>query len=93
MQHFHLGFGTGWESAPELASSNNITQHDFWAATFFFAIQLHKQQYFTHEYHLVSSVVECTDLECNTLSLNCKKITLCWKCLWARDCFQHLEAK
>ncbi len=36
------------ESAPELASSDNTSQHVFWLAIFFFAIQLHnlKLQYF-----------------------------------------------
>ncbi len=34
------------ESAPELAGSDNTSQYVFWLAIFFFAIQLHKLQYF-----------------------------------------------
>jgi hypothetical protein len=32
--------------APELASSDNTSQHVFWFAIFFFAVQLHKPQCF-----------------------------------------------
>jgi hypothetical protein len=31
------------EAAPELASSNNMSQHVFWAANFVFGTQLHNR--------------------------------------------------
>jgi hypothetical protein len=59
----------------------------------FFANQQNKQQCFRIEYHLVSSMVECTPLESHALRLNLEKITFCWNGFCKGDCFKHSEAK
>jgi hypothetical protein len=82
-----------WEAAPELASSDNTSQHVFCAANFVFAIQLHKPQSFEKEYHLVSSLAEWPSFEGFMLGLKLEKSTFCWIGFCARDDFKHSEAK
>ena len=70
-----------------------MSQHVFWVAILFFAIQLHKPQCFTKEYHLFSSVVECAFSGGFTPSSNRERISFCWIGFCARDDFKHSEVR
>jgi hypothetical protein len=58
----------------------------------FFAMQLHKSQCLTNQYHQFSSVVECA-LECNALSPNSERSTFYWNGLCVHNCFKYSETK